>query len=283
VETAAGVVREAQREEEGGQPAVRPAGRTRQARRGLALTAASPLLTVLLALGVWEIVRRLGDYPAFILPAPGAVAARLGQVAVDGTLWQHTQVTLSEAGLGFALALVAALLVGYPLARVPLLEVAATPLIAASQAVPAVAIAPLLVLWLGVGIAPKVAIAAVIVFFPLLVATVTGLRGVERSLLEAARVAGANRRQMLWYVELPLAAPSLLGGLKLGLTLALTGAVVGEFVASDSGLGYLINWSREGSFDTSLLFAALIVLMAISSALYGAVSLLERSLLQWRD
>jgi NitT/TauT family transport system permease protein len=146
-----------------------------------------------------------------------------------------------------------------------------------------VAIAPLLVLWLGVGVAPKVAVAAVIVFFPLLISTITGLRSVERPMLEAARVFGATRRQIFWYVELPLAAPSLLSGLKLGLTLALTGAVVGEFVASDSGLGYLINWSREGSFDTSLLFATLLVLMALSSALYGAVTVLERILLQWRE
>ena len=242
-----------------------------------------PVITVLAIVLLWEVVRRVGAYPAFILPSPLAVATRLGEIAADGTLWRNTQVTVSEAGLGFGLALLAALMLGYPLARVPALEIVATPLIAASQAVPAVAIAPLLVLWLGTGLAPKVVIAAVIVFFPLLVATITGLRGVERSLLEAARVFGATRRQIFWYVEVPLAAPALLGGLKLGLTLALTGAVVGEFVASDSGLGYLINWAREGSFDTSLLFAALIVLMALSTILYGAVSIAERILLQWRD
>ncbi|GAC1404065.1 MAG: ABC transporter permease [Chloroflexota bacterium] len=263
-----------------GQPAV-PAGSG--GRTAVLVGAVGSLLTVVGIVTVWEAVRRIGSYPSFILPSPAAVAARLGEIGADGTLWHHASVTVSEAGLGLGIALVAALVVGYPLARVPLLEIVATPLIAASQAVPAVAIAPLLVLWLGTGAAPKVAIAAVIVFFPLVVATITGLRGVERALLEVARVFGATRRQIFWYVELPLAAPALLGGLKLGLTLALTGAVVGEFVASDSGLGYLINWSREGSFDTSLLFAALIVLIALSSVLYGAISLLERILLQWRE
>ncbi len=252
-------------------------------RDGFLANVVAPLLTIAALLVAWEAVRRVGAYPAFILPAPGAVAQRLGQVWADGTLPRNMWVTLSEAGSGFGIALAAALALGYALAKTPLLEVVATPLIAASQAVPAVAIAPLLVLWLGTGIAPKVAIVAVIVFFPLLVTTIAGLRGIERSLLEVARVFGATRWQTLWRVELPLAAPSLLSGLKLGLTLALTGAVVGEFVGADSGLGYLITWSRESAFDTSLLFAALIILMVLSTVLYGAVSILERIVLQWRD
>ncbi len=252
--------------------------------RGAALVSvAAPLLTIGALVCGWEMVRRVGGYPAFILPAPDAVVVRLSQVWADGTLTRNTGVTLAEAAMGFGLALALALPLGYAIARVTLLEIMVTPLIAASQAVPAVAIAPLLVLWLGTGLAPKVAIVAIIVFFPLLVTTVAGLRGVERSMLEVARVYGATWWQTFWNVEAPLAAPSLLSGLKLGLTLSLTGAVVGEFLGADSGLGYLINWSRESGFDTALLFATLIVLIVVSTVLYGAVSLHERYMLQWRD
>ncbi len=261
-----------------------PRGSGRHQRTGNpVLGAIAPVITGALVVGVWEGVRRLGNYPSFILPSPVAVAIRLSEAWVDGTLPRNMLVTLNEASVGFGIALAGALVLGYILAKVAFLEVLVAPLIASSQAVPAVAIAPLLVLWLGVGIAPKVAVVTVIVFFPLLVTTISGLRGVEKDMLEVARVFGASRRQIFWYVEIPRAAPALLSGLKLGLTLSITGAVVGEFIAADSGLGYLINWSREGSFDTSLLFASLLVLMLLSSVLYGAVSLLERIVLRWRD
>jgi NitT/TauT family transport system permease protein len=243
----------------------------------------APLLTVALAIALWEAIARLGNYPDFILPRPLDVFNRLRDLLADGTIPANAAVTLQEALTGFALAALVALPLGYALAHLRLAERFLSPLIAASQAIPAVAVAPLLVLWLGNGSAPKVAVCAVIVFFPLVVTTITGLRGVAREYLEVARVFGAGRVETIRRVELPLAAPVLLGGAKLGLTLSLTGAVVGEFVAADQGLGFLLNFYRESGFDTAALFATLLTLAILGIALYSFVTLLERIVAQWHD
>jgi NitT/TauT family transport system permease protein len=241
----------------------------------------APLSSLALLVVVWQVVATSGRYPAFILPTPGAVCSRLIEAIGDGTIPSNTWATLQEGGIGFALAALLALPLGYMLAHAPLLERFFAPIIAASQAVPAVAVAPLLLLWLGNGIMPKVAVCAVIVVFPLLVSTVTGVRGVAKEYLEVARVFGAPRWEQVLRVELPLAAPVLLSGVKLGLTLALTGAVVGEFVASDQGLGYLLTFARQ-NLDTPLLFATLLVLAALGITLYSLVSMLERIVARWQ-
>lgn len=257
--------------------------RTAPARRSAAsvLSALAPIVTVAIAIAVWEAAARLGNYPDFILPRPLAVFARLGELLADGTIPAAAAVTLQEALIGVVMAAVVALPLGYTLAHAPLAERFLAPLIASSQAVPAVAVAPLLVLWLGNGTSPKVAVCAVIVFFPLVVTTITGLRGVPREYLEVARVFGAGRVETIRRVELPLAAPVLLGGAKLGLTLSLTGAVVGEFVAADQGLGFLLNFYRTSSFDTAALFATLITLAALGIALYSCITVLERIVARW--
>jgi NitT/TauT family transport system permease protein len=255
--------------------------RRREAAGRRVLTPLAPLLTVALALALWEMVARLGRYQEFILPRPLAVFNRLRELLADGTMPANTAATLQEALIGFALAALVALPLGYALAHLPLAERFLSPLIAASQAVPAVAVAPLLVLWLGNGSAPKVAVCAVIVFFPLVVTTITGVRGVAREYLEVARVFGAGRAETIRRVEVPLAAPVLLGGVKLGLTLSLTGAVVGEFVAADQGLGFLLNFYRD-NFDTPALFATLLTLAILGIALYAFITLLERIVAQWQ-
>lgn len=241
----------------------------------------TPLSPIILIGIVWQLIAASGRYPTFILPAPGAVFSRLIEATQDGTIPSNTWATLQEAGIGFALAALVAFPLGYWLAHAPLLERFFSPLIAASQAVPAVAVAPLLLLWLGNGIMPKVAVCAVIVLFPLLVSTVTGVRGVGKEYLEVARVFGAPRWEQVLRVEAPLAAPVLLSGVKLGLTLSLTGAVVGEFVASDQGLGYLLTFARE-NLDTPLLFATLLVLAALGIALYSLIGMLERMVARWQ-
>ena len=158
----------------------------------------------------------------------------------------------------------------------------AAPFVAASQAVPVVAVAPIIVLLLGTGLRAKVVICAVVVVFPLLIATVTGLRSVARDYHDVARVFGASRLQTLYYVELPLAAPILFGGLKLGLTLSIIGAVVGEFVAADTGLGFLIN-TAINNFDKATAYVALIALVVLSVALFYLVTLIERMTLRWQN
>ncbi|HMA38203.1 MAG TPA: ABC transporter permease [Chloroflexia bacterium] len=229
---------------------------------------------------IWEGAALLAPNPPNLLPAPDVVVARLWDLAASGVLWHHLSVTLTEAALGFALAAVTGLALGYPVAKSPLLEALLTPYIAATQAIPVVAIAPLMVLWFGLDLLPKVLTCAIIVFFPILVNTVIGLRAVDRALVEAAQICGAGRWQLLRYVEAPLALRTILGGLKLGLTLAITGAVVGEFIAADAGLGYLLTYGRS-IYDTPLVFAALGTLAAVAVAGYSLVSLLETRWVDW--
>jgi NitT/TauT family transport system permease protein len=238
-------------------------------------------IVLLVFLGLWQAVIWLSDYPSFVLPSPGDVMNTLARTLVDGTLWRHAQVTLSEIFAGLGLGLVAATIVGYALAKSPLLERLLAPYIVASQSVPVVAIAPLLVIWFGSGRLSKVLICALIVFFPVLVNTVVGIRSVEEDLRDLMRSLGANQWQTFKMLDVPAALPVLLGGLKISVTLSVIGAVVGEFVGADQGLGFLINQAR-GLFNTSLVFVAVLALVVIALALYGVVMLLEMWLLRWR-
>lgn len=235
---------------------------------------------LLLLLAGWQALVMVGDYAPFILPSPLLVVQRLIATASSGLLWMHVAATLKEALGGFALALVVALFLGYLLAHMRWLERIVAPLLAASQAVPILAVAPLIVLWFGTGLASKLLIAALITFFPILINCIVALRGIPRELREMALISGANRWQMLRYIEVPLALPVLFGGIRTGLALATTGAVVGEFVAGRHGLGALINIAR-GLFDTPLIFVALVMLAGITFSLYLLVSLLERLLVRW--
>ncbi|GAB4526651.1 MAG: ABC transporter permease [Anaerolineae bacterium] len=236
---------------------------------------------ILVFLALWQAVVWLSDYPSFILPSPGDVMNTLTRTLSDGTLWRHAQATLSEIFAGLSLGLISATIVGYALAKSPLLERLLAPYIVASQSVPVVAIAPLLVIWFGSGRLSKVLICALIVFFPVLVNTVVGIRSVEEDLRDLMRSLGANRWQTFHMLEMPAALPVLLGGLKISVTLSVIGAVVGEFVGADQGLGFLINQAR-GLFNTSLVFVAVLALVVIALALYGVVMLLEMWLLRWR-
>jgi NitT/TauT family transport system permease protein len=228
----------------------------------------------------WKILVELRGYPAFVLPAPDLVAQRLFAEIGGGTLLHHSRVTLSAAVGGFALALSLSLLLGYLLAHVRWLERVVAPQLAASQAVPVVAVAPLIILWVGAGIEARVLVAALVTFFPILSSTIVALRNVPRELLEMARISGATRWQVLRLVELPLALPGIFGGVKAGLALATTGAVVGEFVGGRDGLGAMINIAR-GLFDTPLMFTALAMLAAMTLTFYLLATLLERLLVRW--
>ncbi|GAB4562916.1 MAG: ABC transporter permease [Anaerolineae bacterium] len=232
-------------------------------------------------IGLWELIVRLGDYPPFILPAPGRVWAKFLIVASDGTLWHHMQFTLLEIAAGLALGLSTATVIGYGLAKSTFLERLLSPYIVASQSIPVVAIAPLLLIWFGFGLLPKVLICALTIFFPMLVNTIVGIRSVEPDLIALMRSLRASRWQMFKYLEVPAALPVLFGGLKVAVTLAVIGAVVGEFVGSDRGLGFLLNLAR-GILDTPLLFVALFTLVFIALSLYLLVSWLEAWLLRWQ-
>ncbi len=242
----------------------------------------APPLSLMAGLALWEAVVRLNHFPAFILPLPGQVWQRFVTVLSNGELAWHTGVTLGEVlgGLGLGLAVATAL--GYLIAKSPRMERALTPYLVASQAVPIVAVAPLLVIWFGSGLRSKVLICALIVFFPILINTVLGLRSVEPELRDLMRSLRATRWQAFTKLDVPAALPVWLAGLKVGATLSVIGAVVGEFVGADRGLGFLINFGR-GQYDTALVFVAVAALVVIALALYGLVSLIERWLLAWKN
>lgn len=239
------------------------------------------LFAFLAALGLWSLVAQLGRYPEFILPQPGSVLSRLLLLAGDGTLWRHASLTAQEALGGFLLGLGVATLLGYPLAKLPVLERVVAPYLVASQSVPLVAVAPLLVLWFGFGPASKLLAAAIISFFPLLVNVVLGLRSVNPESRQLMRSFAASRWDVFGKLEVPAALPIYLAGARVGVTLSVIGAVVGEFVGADAGLGYLIAQSR-GLFDTVTLFVALLTLMGLALCLYACVMWLERLLLAGR-
>jgi NitT/TauT family transport system permease protein len=238
-------------------------------------------LTVAGFLGLWALIVRVGDYAPFILPSPERVFTRFVEMAGSGSLWRHSLVTLSEIIAGLSLGLMTAMFLGYLVAKFWLVEQVLSPLIVASQAVPIVALAPLLVIWFGPGMISKVLVCALVVFFPVLINTIVGLRSVEPDLIDLMRSLQANRWQMFLKLELPSSLPILLGGLKVGATLSVIGAVVGEFTGADQGLGFLVVQSR-GLYDTAQMFVAFGALAAIALTLYGLALALEHRLLHWR-
>ena len=233
-------------------------------------------------IGVWFLVGWLGKYPSFLLPTPIQVWNRFLRVAADGSLWYHTSITLVEILAGLALGLMVAVVLGYLIAKSPLIERFLSPYIVASQSVPIVALAPLLIVWFGFGLLSKVLVCALTIFFPVLINTIIGLRSVEEDLVDLMRSLEATRWQIFRLLEVPAALPVLLGGLKIGVTLSVIGAVVGEFAQSDRGLGFLVNLANRGLFDTPLMFVALFVLMTIALGLYGLVAVLEMVLFRWK-
>lgn len=238
-------------------------------------------VALLVVVQLWKLVAYLGQYPEFILPQPESVARRFVLLASDGLLWKHTSLTVLESLLGFLVGLVFATAVGYLLAKSPLLEKLLSPYLVASQSIPIVAVAPLLVLWFGFGLTSKVVAAFIICFFPILINTIIGVRTIDPESRELMHTLSASPWQVFWKLEVPAALPVYLGGVRVGITLSVIGAVVGEFVGADQGLGYLISQSR-GFFDTATMFVALLTLVAMALTLYLSVVGLEWILLRGR-
>lgn len=234
-------------------------------------------------LAIWELVVLVGRYPSYILPDPPTVLARFASAWQKGIIQPHAATTLLEVALGLLVGGLAGLAVGIVLARSHMAERLLSPYIVAAQATPILALAPLIALWFGSGLGSKVLICALIVFFPIAVATMVGIRSVDRRLLELGRSLRATRWQLLTRIEIPAALPQIFGGVRVGVTFAVVGAIVGEWAGGDSGLGVLINLARGSLFDTPLMFAALLTIAMIGVALYLAVVLVERRLVgPWR-
>ena len=237
-------------------------------------------LPVLLALAffalVWKAAVVVGGLPPYILPPPETVVVRLVSAWLDGTVWPHFVTTMIEVTLGFAVGAGLGLIVGYGLARSALFERLASPYLVAAQAIPILVLAPLLVLWFGPGLVSKVVICSLIVFFPVAIATMVGIRSVEPRLIELGRSLRATNRQILTTLEIPAALPAIFGGMRVGVTLAVVGAVVGEWAGADKGLAVLINLARGSLFDIPLMFATLMTIALVGVALYLGVVVAER-------
>jgi NitT/TauT family transport system permease protein len=237
-----------------------------------------PTITLLGLVVMWQAAVDIFQVPSFILPAPTAVFKAAAENA--GLLFQHSVATVGATLAGFALSV----MVGVPLAILIVssrtLEGIIYPLVVSSQMVPKVAIAPLFVVWFGFSTTPKVLIAFLIAFFPVVISSVVGLEAPDRELLQMLRSMGASKLDMFRKVRLPHALPSIFGGFKMAMTLSVVGTIVGEFVASNSGVGYLLLVAT-GSMNTALLFAGIVVLTIIGVILFYAMELLERLMSPW--
>src|SRR5687768_9002670 len=230
----------------------------------------------------WYLITRYSGIPNFILPSPFSVWTRFVSAIRDGSLLHHAGITLVEILLGLFVGVIFATIVGYMLAKSRSLEKILSPYLVASQAIPVVAIAPLLVIWLGDGILSKVIVCALIVFFPVLVNTIVGVRAVPTALYDLMNSLHASREQILWKVEVPASLPVFLGGLRIGATLSVIGAIVGELVDAQEGLGFLLQLG-DFQYDTAMVFVAVFTLIALALMLYGLVTLLEKRFLKWQE
>jgi len=245
-------------------------------RRDRIMAVVYPIGMMVALLAVWEAAARLLSLPPYLLPAPSAIARSID--ANSAVLIKESVTTTLETALGFVLSVV----VGVPLALAIYLwkpfARAVYPVLVSSQAVPKVAVAPLFLVWFGFGLLPKVLIAFLIAFFPVVINTAMGLAALEREKIYLARSMGLGPVATFFKIQLPNALPSIFAGLKISITFAVVGAVVGEFVGGQGGLGYLLLIAN-GNMDTALLFAGIVALTLLGIVLFALIGLVERLML----
>jgi NitT/TauT family transport system permease protein len=236
-----------------------------------------------LLIAAWHLLASLGGYDRFILPGPADVWEQLKIVIADGRLARHTLVTASEVVLGLLIGCLIAMPLGYLLAKSWLAERLISPYLIASQAIPIIAIAPLLTIWISSTYWSRVLVAVLVVFFPIAINTIAGMRSVPGEFYDLMGSLKASRWQVIRKLEFPAALPILLAGLKVGATLAVIGTLVGEFVQPKSqGLGYLLVTARY-QFKTDLVFVVLLTLAAMALLMYGLVAMMEKRVLRWQN
>ncbi len=248
----------------------------RRSRRAVA--AAYPATFLALLVAAWFVVTATGLVEPYIIPSPGDTWQAFADY--PDYLWTHTLVTTRETIAGFLIAALVGILVAVLMVYSSTLEKTFYPLILFAQVIPKIAIAPLFVVWLGFGTSPKILVAVLMAFFPVVISGISGLRSVDPELLELTSTMGASRIKTFWKVRFPAALPELLSGLKVAATLAVTGAVVGEFVGANSGLGYVIL-QANGNIDTAMLFAALIIMSVLGVLLFAVIQVAEMFLIPW--
>ncbi|MFL5423583.1 MAG: ABC transporter permease [Myxococcales bacterium] len=237
-------------------------------------------LLLVASFAVWEGAVRALRVPAFILPPPSQIGAALYRGALSGIYLHHFWITLAETLLGFVAGATVAFLFGTVIAASRPAEYFLYPYIVMFQSMPKVALAPLIIVWFGLGLGSKVVSAALIAFFPLLVNTIVGLRSADEDRVDLMRSLGATQMQIFWMLRLPSALPFLMAGLEVAMVFALVGAIVAEFVGSEAGLGMLIQ-SRNFSMDVAGEFAVLFILAALGLGLNAVVVLVRKRVLFW--
>jgi NitT/TauT family transport system permease protein len=224
----------------------------------------------------WLVATAPGAISPLLLPSPWSVAERLASgLVAEGNLWPYIGVTALESAAGCLVGLAIALPLAVLIYRSRWVSAAVIPFLGATQAIPAIALAPLLVLWIGYGLGAIVTLCVIMVFFPILVSTVVGLRHLDREVVEASLMDGAGSLARLRLIELPLAMPSVLAGVRNGFTLSVTGAVVGEMVMGGDGVGMLLTSQRD-RFDTAGMIASIVVLAVMAALVYTFVATIER-------
>jgi NitT/TauT family transport system permease protein len=240
------------------------------------------LVAFLLLLGAWEGAARLRLVDPFFVPPPSRVAQVLWTLFVGGSIWQHLEATFSAALIGLALGLIAGTLLGFIAALTPLVAELLEPLMILLNAIPRVILAPLFVIWFGIGLGSKIAIAFVLVAVITFFAVYSGIREVDKRLIERVRTLGGGTWTLTREVYLPSVTTWVLSNLKVAVGFAFTGAVVGEFVAASRGLGYLLTFAQS-TFNTAQVLAIIIVIMSFVLVLFSLAGLIEQQLLRWRN
>lgn len=236
------------------------------------------LLTFVLLIALWEAIVVIFSPPLYALPSPVQVAD--GLVKYRHLIFSNSLVTLRESVIGFGMSIVVGVPLGAAIAFSRIFEKLLYPVLVSTQAIPKIAVAPLLIVWFGFGPLTNAIVAVSIGVFPIIISTTLGLSLIDPDMVRLSQVMGANRRRLFFRVRAPLAAPSVFAGLKIAITLTIIGAVVGEFLAASSGLGYVVQQST-GNLQTVLTFDGLIVLSVMGIVLFGCIQLAERLLLPW--
>lgn len=258
------------------------AGRPRRSllRRHPELLVSPAIAAVVVA--VWTAAIEWLDVPRLILPPPLDVVEELWLMVTGPALYRNLLVTVTEFGIGFALGSVAAVVVAAVLVRIPVLEKGFSPYIIAFQNFPKIALAPMLVTWFGFGMAPKVALATVLAFFPVFVNVVVGLKSSTREQRDLMRVLEASEWQTFWMLRVKVALPYIFAGLRVAAVFSLLGAITGEFISASEGLGYMLL-QHNAQLATDAVFALLIVMAAIGLAVHGVLGALHSRVIFWED
>ena len=237
-----------------------------------------PVLIILGLVLVWEVCVRTMSIPAWQLPPPSLIILEL--ILSIELLLEHTVVTLLEIVVGFAISLLIGLVLSAGIAYSSLLQRSIYPIVISSQTVPIIAIAPLLLIWVGYGLAPKVIIVAIICFYPIVVNTVDGLKAIDPDMVNMLRALGATKFQVFRKLQIPTALPFIFSGIKISISVSVIAAVIGEWVGASAGLGYLIIYSQP-LFLTSRVFAAILILAVMGVSLFVLAVVAERLSMPW--